>query len=68
MKAMFGILILLGTVCSGISHAASVMSVPTAWRLENNIPNGLEIWFSGSSCASGRLTLPRKNGVGVNFK
>ena len=31
---------------------------PTAWRLQNYIPDGVVIWFSGSSCANGQLTLP----------
>lgn len=58
MKMILRTLILLSAAYAGASSAASVMGVPTAWRLENNIPNGVEIWYSGSSCASGRLTLP----------
>jgi hypothetical protein len=33
-------------------------AVPTAWRVENYVPDNVALWFTGSSCASGQLIMP----------
>lgn len=32
--------------------------VPSAWRLQNYLSGVVVVWYSGSGCASGRLSLP----------
>ncbi len=55
-KLIFG---LLATFC-GLSHAAlvSVSGVPTTWLLQNYVPGNVVVWYTGSACTSGQLTLP----------
>lgn len=56
MKIIFMFLIAL--FVNSHLQAAQIIDVPNKWRLENNIPDRLEVWYSGSSCANGRLILP----------
>ena len=34
-----------------------VDAVPTAWRLQDYLGGAIHIWFTGSSCSNGNLTL-----------
>lgn len=58
MKRVLCAGLLLGAAC--VSHAEVVMmvAVPSAWRLENYSPGQVVVWYSGSSCVNGQLTLP----------
>lgn len=50
---------------SGISNAAmvTVSAVPTTWVAENYVPGYVVLWFTGSSCPNGQLSLPSTSGV-----
>lgn len=56
--------LVVGLVFGLLSHAAMadvalVDAVPTGWKLENYSPGGLvSLWFTGSTCSNGQLTLP----------
>jgi hypothetical protein len=34
-----------------------VEAVPSGWRLQNYVPNNIVLWFTGSPCFQGVLTL-----------
>jgi hypothetical protein len=34
------------------------MGVPSAWRLENYLVDNVTLWFTGSSCVNGSLSMP----------
>lgn len=40
---------------SSASMAESMYAVPTAWRLENYIGDGVVAWYTGSTCTNGKL-------------
>ena len=43
-----------------VSHAQSLIylsAVPTAWRLQNYIPNNIVLYYTGSNCGQGILEL-----------
>jgi hypothetical protein len=41
------------------AQADAIVAVPTNWRLENYSANGgVNLWYTGSPCASGGLILP----------
>jgi hypothetical protein len=50
------------TAAIGLSPLAAqevqIAAVPTAWRVQNYVPQTVVLWFTGSTCANGQLTLP----------
>jgi len=59
---MKNLIVLTALLATQLSHAALVTIgavVPTGWRVENYAPGGNAVlWFTGSVCANGQLTLP----------
>jgi len=48
----------LSPVCAGATEVG-VVGVPTAWRVENYVPDSVVVWFTGATCApNGGLSLP----------
>lgn len=35
-----------------------IVEVPTGWKIQNYIPNGVTIWFAPTNCVNGNLSLP----------
>ena len=56
MKRLVSVILLC--VFSQASQAAGLSVVPNAWRLQVYVPDGIVIWFTGSTCSNGVLTLP----------
>lgn len=58
MKKFSFVLALLAL--SGVSSAATtaLIGVPSGWRIENYVGGNVTVWFSGSACPNGQLTLP----------
>lgn len=51
--------LLVGSIALHAQAAALYLSaVPTTWRLENYVVGGVVLWYTGSSCANGKLSLP----------
>lgn len=59
LKKLFPIAI--AATCMGVSSAAlatiGIAAVPTAWRLQNYEGQNAVLWFTGSVCPNGQLTL-----------
>ena len=59
MKKLAGVLIFLLGMCSANAAVVTLIGNPASWRIENYIGgNQVTVWYSGSSCATGQLTLP----------
>jgi hypothetical protein len=50
------------TAAAGLPPLAAqevqIAAVPTAWRVQNYVPQTVVLWFTGSTCINGQLTLP----------
>lgn len=59
MRLRFLLLFTCACVATQASAAmAYITAVPTAWRLQNYVPASTVIWFAGTPCSNGMLTLP----------
>ncbi len=45
-------------LASGAASAASVVAIPTGWKLESYGEKGVALWGTGSPCTNGQILLP----------
>lgn len=53
--AVIGVSLLLSGTAS--ADEASIIAVPTAWRMEDYMNGGVDVWYSGAACPTGHLIL-----------
>jgi hypothetical protein len=56
--ALLACALLGGAAVSQAQSLVSLSAVPTAWRLENYVAGGVVLWYTGSTCTNGNLSLP----------
>lgn len=62
LGVFFLFLISLSSIVS--ADIKQITADPTPWKIENYFGDSLVVFFSGSVCASGRLSFPNKATVG----
>ncbi len=55
LSYFFAASIAMGVACLSTADAATVSGVPTTWRLQNYAPNNVVLWYTGSTCTTGKL-------------
>ena len=61
MRTTHKLKLLLAAACLAQSAFASevyLAAVPTAWRLQNYVPDTVLAFFTGAACTNGRLSFP----------
>jgi hypothetical protein len=54
----FALALSLFALSTAASAVSVVNAVPTTWKLESYGEKGAVLWFAGSTCVNGQLTLP----------
>lgn len=57
MKRYFAFALMIVSV-SCFSDVQQLNTVPSSWKLENYFGDNVVVWFSGSVCTNGKLSLP----------
>lgn len=55
---MSSLALVAGLLLAQQASAQSVEAVPTNWRIQDYLNGSTEVYFTGSSCPAGALTLP----------